>query len=345
MKKYTSLLPYAGTPRQKEIVEACIDSTTQIDAAALLGINIRTLERSLERIRSTQSDAKLKDGEAFSGRVHCMIPDTQVTPDTPQDHFLWIAEYLKEIRPDVVVHIGDHADMESLSSYDAGKKAAEGRRVIHDIDAANVAMKKLTQPIIDCDDYNPELHITLGNHEHRINRVCESDAKLDGFLSVDNLNYKDLGWEVHDFLTEKEIDGVSYCHFFPNPMSGRPWGGMMQTMIKNIGYSFSMGHQQRHSHDRKPLGNGKIINGLVSGACYLHDEDYKGRGGNVHFRGIVIKNEVYDGNYDKMEVSLDYLCRKYEGVVLSTFMKNKYPDIFENSVWLNRLEARRTSKI
>ena len=60
------------------------------------------------------------------GRVHAMIPDTQVTPDTPTDHLEWIGHYLAEIRPDVIVHIGDHADMESLSSYDRGKKASEG---------------------------------------------------------------------------------------------------------------------------------------------------------------------------------------------------------------------------
>ena len=276
----------------------------------------------------------------MGGRVHAMIPDTQVTPDTPIDHLEWIGEYLADMRPDVIVHIGDHADMESLSSYDRGKKSAEGKRVINDIDSANKAFRKLSKPIMKAKGYNPELHITLGNHEHRITRHIDDNANLDGFLGLSNLNYADLGWNVHDFLTEVEIDGVSYCHFFPNPMSGKPWGGMMQTMIKNVGYSFSMGHQQRHSHDRKPLGNGKIINGLVSGACYLHDEDYKGRGGNVHFRGIVVKSEVFDGSYDLMEVSLDYLCRKYEGMRLCDFMAKKYPDIFYDSVWLNRLAMR-----
>ena len=54
-----------------------------------------------------------------------------------------------------------------------------------------------------------------------------------------------------------------------------------------------------------------------------------------------MKHEVFDGNYDLMEVSLDKLCRKYEGIPLSVFMQKKYPDIYHESVWLQRLEARR----
>ena len=86
----------------------------------------------------------------------------------------------------------------------------------------------------------------------------------------------------------------------------------------------------------KNLNNGKVIRGLVSGAFYLHDEDYKGVQGNTHFRGLTIKNEVKDGNYDIMEVSMDYLCRKYEGMPLHIFMKQKHPNIFDNSLFLQR---------
>ena len=59
---------------------------------------------------------------------HMVIPDCQVTPDTPTDHLRWIGEYMVEKKPDLVVCLGDFADMESLSSYDIGKKSYEGRR-------------------------------------------------------------------------------------------------------------------------------------------------------------------------------------------------------------------------
>lgn len=82
-------------------------------------------------------------------KKHIMIPDLQVTPDTPTDHLSWIGEYIVEQKPDVVVQIGDLADMESLSSYDKGKRSFEGRRYIRDIDSAHKAMKQLNQPLTD----------------------------------------------------------------------------------------------------------------------------------------------------------------------------------------------------
>lgn len=340
---YENLLKHCNTDRQVEIVHACIDAGTQEEASRLLSINTRTLERTLERIRNNRVESHVQDGEdIFSGRVHCMIPDTQVTPDTPTDHLAWIGEYLADVKPDVIVHIGDHADMESLSSYDFGKKAAEGRRVLADLDAANKAFRLLSEPILSQKGYDPELHITLGNHENRINRYCEDNASLDGFLSTNNLNYADLGWEVHEFLTPVCVDGVSYAHYFYNPNSGRPYGGEnLGTRLKNIGFSFSAGHEQVFQAVSRPLNNGRIIRGLVHGVCYLHDEDYKGPQGNTQKRGIVIKHEVHDGDYDLMEVSLNYLCRRYEGMQLSDFMKKKYPDIYDTSAWLQMLDARK----
>jgi hypothetical protein len=54
-----------------------------------------------------------------------------------------------------------------------------------------------------------------------------------------------------------------------------------------------------------------MVSAVMAGACYLHDEDYKGPYGNHHWRGIIVKHEVCDGEYDIMKVSLDYLLRRY----------------------------------
>jgi hypothetical protein len=70
---------------------------------------------------------------------------------------------------------------------------------------------------------------------------------------------------------------------------------------------------------------GHEIIGLIAGACYVHAEPYLGYQGNSHFRGIVVKNEVRDGHYDIMRVSLDYLSRQNEGMSLRRFLEKKYP--------------------
>ena len=277
-------------------------------------------------------------------RTHIYIPDTQITPDSPTDHLTWIGKYIVEQKPDVVVMAGDFADMESLSSYDRGKRQFEGRRYNKDIQCAREGMQRLMSPLQEYNAtrkvqkekmYRPELHLTLGNHEYRIQRAIDHQAELDGVLAMSDLGYEDWGWTVHPFLKPVEIDGVTYAHYFANPQSGRPYGGAsIDTRLKNMGFSFTMGHQQVYMTGERPLNNGQRIRGLVWGACYLHDEDYRGWQSNSERRGIAVKHEVRNGMYDLMEVSLDYLCRKYEGCYVWEFMRDNHPDVYEYSTWM-----------
>lgn len=261
-------------------------------------------------------------------RTHLIIPDTQCKPGVPADHLEWVGQYIVDKKPDVIVHLGDHADMESLSSYDRGKLKFEGRRYNEDIRAAHMGWDMINGPMEEHNarmreqkmkQYKPEKHILMGNHEERILRAVQDNPVLLGTIGMDDLGYDRYGWTVHPFLEAVEIDGIWYSHFFPNPMTGRPLGGVLSTRIKNVGFSFTMGHQQGKDLAHRYLANGEAQRGLVVGSCYLHNEDYKGPQGNHHWRGIVMKHEVRDGNYDLMEVSLNYLCRKYTGKTLDEY--------------------------
>jgi len=94
------------------------------------------------------------------GQMHMVIPDTQVKPHVNTDHFEWAANFANEKKPDVIVHIGDHWDMPSLSSYDKGKLSFEGRRYVDDIKAGRVAMERFINHLT----YKPRLVFCLGNH-------------------------------------------------------------------------------------------------------------------------------------------------------------------------------------
>ena len=65
-----------------------------------------------------------------------IIPDTQVKRGVDLSYLEWIGKYIVDKKPDVIVQIGDFADMPSLSSYDVGKKSFEGRRYKDDIETA-----------------------------------------------------------------------------------------------------------------------------------------------------------------------------------------------------------------
>lgn len=275
-------------------------------------------------------------------RTHFVIPDTQAKPGVPTDHLGWIGQYIVDKgagRDVVIVHLGDHADFPSLSSYDKGKRAMEGRRVVEDVDAANNGWAVLNEPIEtqkrrEADEcrrarrrievWDPDKHITLGNHEWRAVRATEDDAQLEGLISLDDLAYAEFGWQVHPFLEVVNIDGVNYSHFFANPMTGRAYSGEnVTTRLKTIGASFTMGHQQGLLIGMRYV-MGRSQHALVAGSCYLHEEDYKGPQGNAHWRGMVVCHQVDNGSYDILTVSLDYLCRRYEGVRLDKFTAKRY---------------------
>ena len=60
-----------------------------------------------------------------------------------------------------------------------------------------------------------------------------------------------------------------------------------------------------------PTRNRRHTLAIVAGSFYQHDEDYRGQQSNGEWRGIVVLNEVHDGKYDIMPLSMDYLRRKY----------------------------------
>lgn len=241
-----------------------------------------------------------------------VIPDTQVRPGVNTGHFTWIGNYIAEKRPDVVVHLGDHWDMASLSRFSEGKTELDEQDVAGDFETGNTALLDLHKAMT-VKSYVPRKVLLRGNHEDRIRRFLEEtgNRRFRGIVSEKKFNDKLLGWEVHKFLEPVAINGVWFAHYFYNPMTGHAYGGTCSNKLKNIGHSFVMGHQQGLDLATRTLPNGQMQWGLVAGSCYLHDEEYKGPQANGHWRGVVMLHEVRDGHFDPMLVSLDYLSRRY----------------------------------
>ena len=278
------------------------------DAVAKYG-GIRAAARELGIPEST---LRSRIGKQKEPVTHCVIPDCQVKPGVPLEHLTWAGNYIAEKKPDVVVCLGDFADMESLSSYSKGKKSAENKRYKYDLEAVHLAMEKLMTPIVNEPDYHPRLILTMGNHEDRITRYVEDIPQLEEHLSLKDLGYEAWGWEVFPYLEIAKVDSIAYSHYFYNANTGKPYGGEnLDTRLKNIGFSFTMGHQQGLKTAIRDLADGTRHRGLVAGSFYQHYEQYKGPQGNGHWHGILMKHEVANGNYDLMEVSLNFLRRKY----------------------------------
>lgn len=248
-----------------------------------------------------------------------VVPDTQVKEGVPIQHLRWLGNYIVKKQPDVIVHIGDHADMPSLSSYDQGKKSFEGRRYSKDIQASKDGMETLLGPLKSLQErqrsnkhkvYQPEMHITLGNHENRINRAIDNDPKLEGLISVKDLGYEEFGWQVHDFLKVIQISGISFSHFFASGAMGRP-ATTANAQLNKTHSSCIAGHQQGLQIATGKRADGQLLTSIIAGSFYLHEEDYLGAQGNAHWRGALMLHGCENGSFDLNLLPMRYLEEKY----------------------------------
>jgi hypothetical protein len=252
-----------------------------------------------------------------------LIPDSHAGPGKSLERFKWIGQYLIDEQPDICVDIGDRADMPSLSSFDKGKKSFEGRRYKDDINAARRANKYLTKPLLDLQEkqrldkkkiYKPDLHITMGNHEERILRVCQNNPELDGFLSYADLQYEKWGWNQHEFLDIIEIQGILFSHYFVSGVMGKAIGGVnaARSHINKTMRSTVSGHSHMFDYAVSPDITGKKIMGLVCGVCVEENEGWNNvQSYQMWNNGICMLRGCVDGTYDLEMISLDRLERMY----------------------------------
>lgn len=253
-------------------------------------------------------------------RTHMVIFDTQLKPDSDMRMCEWFGKELIERKPDVLIIIGDWWDMPSLSSYDKSTRAAEGRRYNEDIEAGKAGIDLLLGPLNEYNDkmkkqkkggYHPEMHFTMGNHEQRIIKHVNANPELEGFIGLHNLELEERGFHVHDFLMPVKVDGINYVHYVKNKNSNFPKTTGKMIMQQEM-VSTTCGHQPTFDlYGGWSNATENMQWALINGSSYLDNEGYRQGTGNQHFRGIVYKTNVKDGDYDLERISLKSLEEKY----------------------------------
>lgn len=250
-------------------------------------------------------------------RRHAVIPDTQVKPGVATNHIRAAGNYLAEKQPEVIVILGDWWDMPSMSSYDSDAcKLEKGVSYEEDIEAGRKAMDQFLLPILRTKSYKPDIRFLTGNHEARIDRYTSDNPMLKGTLSLKSLGLSERGIRVYPFLKPVPIDGIAYCHYFCMDSNGRVMNSKRgqasaRAQVNNVGMSATAGHKQGLDTYIKESPAGRR-RGVIAGSFYQHSEEYLGPQGNSHWNGILMKHEVSGkGDFDLMEVSLDFLLRRY----------------------------------
>lgn len=246
-----------------------------------------------------------------------VLPDVQAKHGNDFKFLTSIGNYILAKRPDVIVNLGDFCDFESLSQWDVNKKRFEGRTYQKDLQATREAMDALLVPMYEHNarqrknkkkEYKPRMVLTLGNHEDRLARCIESDRKLDGLMSIDDLPYQD--WEIYPFLDVVVIEGIAFSHYFISGVKGLPIG-TAQALLAKQHMSCVAGHQQGRQIAFGKRADGKGMTSLIIGSCYEHHEHYLGSQGNKHWRGLYLLHGCKDGEFDECAVPLSYIKEHY----------------------------------
>ena len=246
-------------------------------------------------------------------KIHLVIPDSHAHPDENNKRFEWRGQLILDLRPDVVINIGDQWDMASLSGH-SSKKELEGKRYADDIAIGVDASERILAPLRKAKKKHPRKVFCLGNHEERILRLIKQDPKLEGAISLKDLQLREYGWEVHDFLTPAIVDGIAYAHYFTSGVMGRPIGGdkIARSILNKKHMSCTQGHDHTLDYALATRANGQRIQGLDCGVF----QDFKTGWNNAQseglwWSGVVIKRHVVDGTYDPEFVSIGRLKAEY----------------------------------
>lgn len=250
-------------------------------------------------------------------RTHLVIPDSHAHPAHHNKRAEWLGKLITDIKPDVVINIGDVADMPSLSAFDKGTKGFIGRNYKADVNAAVDFEDRLWSTVKKQKKRLP-LRIKLhGNHEHRIAKAINSSPELDGAISFSDLQESHYYDTVIPYNGNTpgviEVDGVHYAHYFVSGVMGRPVGGEhpAYSLITKEFTSCTQGHIHTMDFSERTSVSGKKVYGCVVGVFQDYDSDWAGECNKLWWRGVVIKRGVENGQYDPEFISLRRLEKEY----------------------------------
>jgi len=217
-----------------------------------------------------------------------------------------------ELRPDVVINMGDGHDMPSLNHYEDYVHATYKE----DVKAGNDAYNRVRAPTLAWERKRPKgtpsyrpLWIQLGgNHdEGRIARLVVEEPSLRGTVSVSHIQVK--GWKYVPWLTPIVIDGITYQHQFNSPGSKRAITGVhpARLVLLKKHKSVAFGHNHRFGQAEE-AGVMAVNCGWYGGA----DEHYAGEDNiDLWWKGIVLLRDVSWGLGDIEQWSIERIRRRW----------------------------------
>jgi hypothetical protein len=251
------------------------------------------------------------------GKTHLVIPDTHAHFQHHNKRADYLANLIIDLKPDVVVHMGDGPDMPSLSGYDRGKKSFQGRTYKADIEAWLDFQDRMWHPVKQRKKKLPDTYYIEGNHDERISRAINMQPELEGAIDIADLQLSDYWDEVirYDGRTPGilHLDDISYAHFFVSGVMGKPISGERpaNALLNKQYVSCTAAHGHTLDYCVRTTAHRTKIMGLVAGCFIDYHCDWAGTSQDLWWNGVIIKRNVEGGCYDPQFVSLTALKKEY----------------------------------
>jgi len=244
-------------------------------------------------------------------------------PEASNERFDWLGAFLYDLRPDMVIDLGDGADMKSLNTYDTRyPQQIVTQSYERDIDCYNESQDRLRRKFRNMKRKKPFWVGFEGNHENRIKKAIAHDPRLEGQrhgISFGHLQTSYWFDEYHEYENSgpsiADYDGVSYAHYFAAGNYGRPVSGVHHAyaLLQHRNHSSTCGHSHKRSMYFKDSAHPYPLLGAVVGCFKGKDEAWAGQSNKEWWRGILVKREVENGVYEPQWISMEALRREYGG--------------------------------
>ncbi|HVJ21087.1 MAG TPA: metallophosphoesterase [Polyangiaceae bacterium] len=242
-----------------------------------------------------------------------VIPDAHAHPDYDNGRFDALGKFIADEAPDVIVSLGDWADMPSLGHYDKGKRKAEGRRYTRDVEVTQDSLARLRSSGRAA-YVRAKKFIVLGNHEARIDRATNEDPELHGAISTRDLGFEDAGWDVTPYQEVLSLAGWSFSHHFAAGVGGRP-ASTTNAMLKATHCSAIAGHKHTLEHGLTTRPDRTRIHSIIGG-CFTHHrakEDWNRGSEHLSWNGVLVLHDVADGDCGEMRMVTQARLRRAYG--------------------------------
>ncbi len=250
-------------------------------------------------------------------RVHLLVPDQHAHPCFNNDRADLLGKLIKDLRPDVLINIGDAADMPSLCSYDKGTRGFVGRNYTKDIEAHGDFQERMWAPIKKSKKKLPVSYVFEGNHEHRIERALDLSPELDGAMGFRDLEFDRYYNHVVRYWGGspgiRVIDGVHYAHYHVSGVMLRAIAGEhgAYTLLTKKFVSCTQAHTHTVDYAVRTTAEGRKIHGLIGGVFQDYHSEWAGVANDLWWPGVIIKRNVEGGTYDPQFIGMEALKKEY----------------------------------